>query len=119
MILKAEQNDNVSKDDEEVEDDFEEDIEDDIEEDTEDDVDFSYSRTMVWIDFILISTHKNRPKIELKIIFFFHFPEYIKIGTYNTNIVNITIIQFTIIYRESFVAQHINIHISKFHAKYK
>ncbi|MGH9997896.1 MAG: hypothetical protein ACRD7F_07785, partial [Nitrososphaeraceae archaeon] len=38
MILKAEQNDNVSKDDEEVEDDFEEDIEDDIEEDTEDDV---------------------------------------------------------------------------------
>lgn len=38
MILKAEQNDNVSKDDEEVEDDFEEDIEDDIEEDTEDGV---------------------------------------------------------------------------------
>lgn len=32
MILKAEQNDNVSKDDEEVEDDFEEDIEDDVEE---------------------------------------------------------------------------------------
>lgn len=31
MILKAEQNDNVSKDDEEVEDDFEEDIEDDVE----------------------------------------------------------------------------------------
>ena len=37
-ILKAEQNDNVSKDDEEIEDDFEEDIEDDIEEDIEDDV---------------------------------------------------------------------------------
>lgn len=33
MILKAEQNDNVSKDDEGVEDDFEEDIEDDVEED--------------------------------------------------------------------------------------
>ena len=32
MILKAEQNDNVSKDDEEIEDDFEEDIEDDVEE---------------------------------------------------------------------------------------
>ena len=38
MILKAEQNDNASKDDEEIEDDFEEDIEDDIEEDIEDDV---------------------------------------------------------------------------------
>ena len=38
MILKAEQNDNVSKDDEEIEDDFEEDIEDDFEEDIEDDV---------------------------------------------------------------------------------
>jgi hypothetical protein len=38
MILEAEQNDNVSKDDEEIEDDFEEDIEDDIEEDIEDDV---------------------------------------------------------------------------------
>ena len=37
MILKAEQNDNVSKDDEEIEDDFEEDIEDDFEEDIEDD----------------------------------------------------------------------------------
>jgi hypothetical protein len=33
MILKAEQNDNVSKDDEEIEDDFEEDIENDVEED--------------------------------------------------------------------------------------
>ena len=42
MILKAEQNDNVSKDDEEIEDDFEEDIEDDIEEDTEDDVEEEY-----------------------------------------------------------------------------
>lgn len=38
MILKAEQNDNVSKDDEEIEDDFEQDIEDDFEEDIEDDV---------------------------------------------------------------------------------
>jgi cobalamin-dependent methionine synthase I len=38
MILKAEQNDNVSKDDEEIEDEFEEDIVDDIEEDIEDDV---------------------------------------------------------------------------------
>ena len=38
MILKAEQNDNVSKDDEEIEDDFQEDIEDDFEEDIEDDV---------------------------------------------------------------------------------
>ena len=38
MILKAEQNDNVSKDDEQVEDDFEEDIVDDFEEDIEDDV---------------------------------------------------------------------------------
>ena len=38
MILKAEQNDNVSKDDEEIEDDFEEDIVDDFEEDIEDDV---------------------------------------------------------------------------------
>jgi hypothetical protein len=38
MILKAEQNDNVSKDDEKVEDEFEEDIEDDFEEDIEDDV---------------------------------------------------------------------------------
>jgi hypothetical protein len=38
MILKAEQNGNVSKDDEKVEDDFEEDIEDDFEEDIEDDV---------------------------------------------------------------------------------
>jgi hypothetical protein len=38
IILKAEQNDNVSKDDEEIEDDFEEDIEDDFEEDIEDDV---------------------------------------------------------------------------------
>ena len=37
-ILKVEQNDNVSKDDEEIEDDFEEDIEDDFEEDIEDDV---------------------------------------------------------------------------------
>lgn len=37
MILKAEQNDNVSKDDE-IEDDFEEDIVDDFEEDIEDDV---------------------------------------------------------------------------------
>ena len=37
-ILKAEQNDNVSKDDEEIEDDFEQDIEDDFEEDIEDDV---------------------------------------------------------------------------------
>jgi len=35
MILKAEQNDNVSKDDEEIEDDFEEDIQDDIEDDVE------------------------------------------------------------------------------------
>jgi len=35
MILKAEQNDNVSKDDEEIEDDFEEDIKDDIEDDVE------------------------------------------------------------------------------------
>jgi len=35
MILKAEQNDNVSKDDEEIEDEFEEDIEDDIEDDVE------------------------------------------------------------------------------------
>ena len=33
MILKAEQNDNVSKDDEEIEDDFEQDIENDVEED--------------------------------------------------------------------------------------
>jgi hypothetical protein len=38
MILKAEQNDNVSKDDEEIEDDFEQDIEDDFEEDIENDV---------------------------------------------------------------------------------
>jgi hypothetical protein len=38
MVLKAEQNDNVSKDDEEIEDEFEEDIVDDIEEDIEDDV---------------------------------------------------------------------------------
>lgn len=38
MILKAEQNDNVSKDDEEIEDDFEEDLKDDVEEDLEDDV---------------------------------------------------------------------------------
>lgn len=38
MILKVEQNDNVSKDDEEIENDFEEDIEDDFEEDIEDDV---------------------------------------------------------------------------------
>ncbi|HEX5921557.1 MAG TPA: hypothetical protein VFY55_07255 [Nitrososphaeraceae archaeon] len=38
MILKAEQNDNVSKDDEEIEDDFEEDIVDDFEEDIEEDV---------------------------------------------------------------------------------
>jgi hypothetical protein len=38
MILKAEQNDNVSKDDEEIEDEFEEDLVDDIEQDTEDDV---------------------------------------------------------------------------------
>ena len=38
MILKAEQNDDVSKDDEEIEDDFEQDIEDDFEEDIEDDV---------------------------------------------------------------------------------
>ena len=37
MILKAEQNDDVSKDDEEIEDDFEEDIENDFEEDIEDD----------------------------------------------------------------------------------
>lgn len=37
-ILKAEQNDNVSKNDEKVEDDFEEDIEDDFQEDIEDDV---------------------------------------------------------------------------------
>ena len=36
MILKAEQNDNVSKDDEEIEDDFEEDIEDDVEEKVQD-----------------------------------------------------------------------------------
>ena len=38
MILKAEQNDKVSKEDEEIEDDFEQDIEDDFEEDIEDDV---------------------------------------------------------------------------------
>ena len=38
MILKAEQNDNVSKDDEKIEDDFEQDIEDDFEEDIENDV---------------------------------------------------------------------------------
>ena len=38
MILKAEQNGNVSKDDEKVEDEFEEDIEEDFEEDIEDDV---------------------------------------------------------------------------------
>lgn len=38
MILKAEQNDNVSKDDEEIEDEFEEDLVDDIEQDIEDDV---------------------------------------------------------------------------------
>ena len=38
MILKAEQNDDVSKDDEEIEDDFEQDIEDDFEEDIENDV---------------------------------------------------------------------------------
>jgi hypothetical protein len=35
MILKAEQNDNVSKDDEEIEDDFEEDLKDDVEEEEE------------------------------------------------------------------------------------
>lgn len=35
-ILRIEQNDNVSKDDEDIEDDFEEDIEDDLE-DLEDD----------------------------------------------------------------------------------
>lgn len=38
MILKAEQYDDVSKDDEEIEDDFEQDIEDDFEEDIENDV---------------------------------------------------------------------------------
>jgi len=38
MILKAEQNDNVSKDDEEIEDDFEQDIEDDFKEEIENDV---------------------------------------------------------------------------------
>lgn len=37
-ILRAEQNGNVSKDDEDIEDDFEEDIEDDFEEDEEDEI---------------------------------------------------------------------------------
>lgn len=38
MFLKAEEVDNIPKDDEKIEDDFEEDIEDDIEEDIEDDI---------------------------------------------------------------------------------
>ena len=38
MIWKAEQNDNVSKDYEEIEDDFEEDLKEDVEEDLKEDV---------------------------------------------------------------------------------
>ncbi len=37
-ILRAEQSDDVSKDDEEIEDEFEEDLEDDFEEDVEDEL---------------------------------------------------------------------------------
>jgi len=37
-ILRAEQNDDVSKHDDEIEDDFEEDIEDDLEEDIEEEL---------------------------------------------------------------------------------
>jgi hypothetical protein len=37
MLLNAEQDDNIPKSDEDIEDDFEEDLEDDFEEDLEDD----------------------------------------------------------------------------------